>query len=147
MKTYRQRTAGLQFRGGRCRPGGHGASYRSGRTAFYLDTDFLFPETFDVRDRIIARYGLKPAQVIQMKSLLTPEQQAAQHGTMLWASQPDQCCELRKIEPLTRILGEYSAWITGIRRDQSPARANAGLIGGGTKIQPGQSESPGPMEQ
>ena len=40
---------------------------------FYLDTDFLFPETFDVRDRIIARYGLKPAQVIQMKSLLTPE--------------------------------------------------------------------------
>ena len=95
---------------------------------FYLDTDFLFPETFDVRDRIIARYGLKPAQVIQMKSLLTPEQQAAQHGAMLWASQPDQCCELRKIEPLTRILGEYSAWITGIRRDQSPTRANAGLI-------------------
>ena len=46
---------------------------------FYLDTDFLFPETFDVRDRIIARYGLKPAQVIQMKSLLTPEQQAAQN--------------------------------------------------------------------
>ncbi len=44
---------------------------------FYLDTDFLFPETFDVRDRIIARYGLKPAQVIQMKSLLTPEQQAS----------------------------------------------------------------------
>ena len=58
---------------------------------FYLDTDFLFPETFDVRDRIIARYGLKPAQVIQRKSLLTPEQQAAQHGAMLWASQPDQC--------------------------------------------------------
>jgi 3'-phosphoadenosine 5'-phosphosulfate sulfotransferase (PAPS reductase)/FAD synthetase len=68
---------------------------------------FLFPETFDVRDRIIARYGLKPAQVIQMKPLLTPEQQAAQHGDALWASQPDQCCELRKIEPLTRILGEY----------------------------------------
>ena len=42
---------------------------------------------------------------------------------MLWASQPDQCCELRKIVPLTRILGEYSAWITGIRRDQSPSRA------------------------
>ena len=50
---------------------------------FYLDTDFLFPETFDVRDRIIARYGLKQAQVIQMKSLLTPEQQAAQHGLHL----------------------------------------------------------------
>ena len=39
---------------------------------FYLNTDFLFPETFDVRDRIVARYGLQPAQMIEMKSLLTP---------------------------------------------------------------------------
>lgn len=95
---------------------------------FYLDTDFLFPETIEVRDRIIAHYGLKPAQVIQMKSLLTPDQQAVQHGPALWASKPDQCCELRKIEPLNRILTNYSAWITGIRRDQAPTRANAGLI-------------------
>lgn len=95
---------------------------------FYLDTDFLFPETIEVRDRIIAHYGLKPAQVIQMKSLLTPDQQAVQHGPALWASKPDQCCELRKIEPLNRILANYSAWITGIRRDQAPTRANAGLM-------------------
>ena len=95
---------------------------------FYLDTDFLFPETIDVRDRIIAHYALKPAQVIQMKSLLTPDQQAVQHGPALWASKPDQCCELRKIEPLNRILANYHTWITGIRRDQAPTRANAGLI-------------------
>ncbi|MDP9133012.1 MAG: phosphoadenylyl-sulfate reductase [Nitrospirota bacterium] len=95
---------------------------------FYLDTDFLFPETMEVRDRIIARYGLKPEQVIRMKSLLTPEQQAGQYGTALWANKPDQCCELRKIEPLSRILANYRAWITGIRRDQAPTRANAGLI-------------------
>ena len=95
---------------------------------FYLDTDFLFPETTDVRDRIIAHYNLKPAQVIQMKSLLTPEQQAVQYGPALWASKPDQCCELRKLEPLSRILANYSAWITGIRRDQAPTRAKAGLI-------------------
>ena len=95
---------------------------------FYLDTDFLFPETIDVRDRIIARYGLKPAQVIQMKSQLTPDQQAAQYGPALWASKPDQCCELRKLEPLSRILANYHAWITGIRRDQAPTRANAGLV-------------------
>jgi phosphoadenosine phosphosulfate reductase len=95
---------------------------------FYLDTDFLFPETIDVRDRIIARYGLKAAQVIQMKSQLTPDQQAAQYGPALWANQPDQCCELRKIEPLSRILANYAAWITGIRRDQAMTRANAGLI-------------------
>ncbi len=101
---------------------------------FYLDTDFLFPETLEVRDRIIARYGLKPAQVIQMKPLLTPEQQVARHGDALWASRPDQCCEIRKIEPLTRVLSQYGAWITGIRRDQAPTRANAGLIEWDTKF-------------
>ncbi len=95
---------------------------------FYLDTEFLFPETHEVRDRIVARYGLPSEQVIQVKSLLTPAQQAAVHGEALWSREPDRCCALRKVEPLTRILGGYSAWITGIRRDQSPARATAKLI-------------------
>ncbi len=95
---------------------------------FYLDTDFLFPETYATRDRIIERYQLKPAQVIQVKSMLTPQQQAESHGDALWASHPDQCCQLRKVEPLTRVLKGYDAWITGIRRDQAPSRANAGLI-------------------
>ena len=95
---------------------------------FYLDTDFLFPETYATRDRIIERYQLKPAHVIQVKSLLTPQQQAESHGEALWASHPDQCCQLRKVEPLTRVLQGYDAWITGIRRDQAPSRANAGLI-------------------
>jgi len=95
---------------------------------FYLDTDFLFPETYATKDRIIERYQLKPAQVIQVKSLLTPQKQAESYGDALWASNPDQCCQLRKVEPLTRILQGYEAWITGIRRDQAPSRANAGLI-------------------
>ncbi|MEK7236009.1 MAG: phosphoadenosine phosphosulfate reductase family protein, partial [Nitrospirota bacterium] len=94
---------------------------------FYLDTEFLFPETYATRDRVIERYGLQPRQVIQVKSLLTPAQQAAQHGEALWTRHPDQCCELRKVEPLTRVLKGFDAWITGIRRDQSPTRANAKL--------------------
>jgi phosphoadenosine phosphosulfate reductase len=92
---------------------------------FYLDTDFLFPETYATRDRIIQQYGLQPTQVLQVKSLLTPERQAEQHGDVLWASDPDRCCELRKIEPLTRVLKGFDAWITGIRQDQAPTRANA----------------------
>ena len=92
---------------------------------FYLDTDFLFPETYATRDRIIERYELKPAQVHQVKSLLTPEQQAEQHGAALWATNPDRCCQLRKVEPLRRILDGYDAWVTGIRRDQAPTRADA----------------------
>ena len=95
---------------------------------FYLDTDFLFPETYEVRDRIIAKYGLKDSQILEMKSLLTPDEQAKQHGDALWSRDPEQCCGLRKLEPLGRILKNYSAWITGIRRDQSPTRANAGLV-------------------
>ncbi len=95
---------------------------------FYLDTDFLFKETHEVKDRLIAKYGLKPEQVLQVTSLLTPDQQAAQHGEALWTRNPDQCCQLRKIEPLARILSGYAAWITGIRRDQAPTRANAGLV-------------------
>jgi phosphoadenosine phosphosulfate reductase len=92
---------------------------------FYLDTDFLFPETYATRDRIIERYQLKPAQVHQVKSLLTPERQAAQYSPALWTSDPDQCCKLRKVEPLTRVLSGFDAWITGIRREQAPTRAHA----------------------
>ena len=102
---------------------------------FYLDTDFLFPETYEVRDRIIAKYGLKPDQVLHMKSTLTPEEQAKQHGEALWSQDPDQCCALRKVEPLGRVLKNYSAWITGIRRDQSPSRGNAGLVEWDQKFQ------------
>ena len=95
---------------------------------FYLDTDFLFPETYATRDRVIERYGLKPAQIVQVKSLLTPQKQAEDYGDALWAGDPDRCCRLRKVEPLTRVLRGYDAWITGIRRDQAPSRAHAGLI-------------------
>ena len=102
---------------------------------FYLDTDFLFPETHRTRERIIGRYGLKPTQLLQIKSLLTPEAQARQYGHALWEREPDRCCELRKVEPLVRVLKEYDAWITGIRREQSPTRASAKLIEWDDKFQ------------
>lgn len=92
---------------------------------FYLDTDFLFPETYETRDRLIAKYGIAP---IQVTSLLTPERQAETFGDKLWERRPDECCNQRKVEPLTRILQQYKAWITGIRREQAPTRAHAGLI-------------------
>jgi phosphoadenosine phosphosulfate reductase len=101
---------------------------------FYLDTDFLFPETHAVRERIIQRYQLQDEQVIQVKSKLSPAEQATQFGESLWLRNPDQCCDLRKVEPLTRILSKYAAWITGIRREQSPTRANAGIVEWDTKF-------------
>jgi phosphoadenosine phosphosulfate reductase len=102
---------------------------------FYLDTDFLFPETYATRDRIIQHFNLKPAQVMQVQSLLTPMRQAEEYGEALWTTAPDRCCQLRKVEPLTRALKNFDAWITGIRRDQAPSRATAGLIEWDDKFQ------------
>lgn len=92
---------------------------------FYLDTDFHFQETYETRDAIAAKYGL---EFVRVSPKLTPDEQAAQYGEELWKSDPNACCNVRKVEPLTRVLGRYEAWITGIRRDQAPTRANAKKI-------------------
>ncbi len=76
---------------------------------FTLDTDFLFPDTYALIDRIEKRYGI---QVERAHSDLTPAQQAARYGEALWASQPDQCCQLRKVEPLKKKLSGLRAWVT-----------------------------------
>jgi len=98
---------------------------------FYLDTDFHFKETYETRDRLEQHYGMK---FVQVKPVITPEEQAEKHGAELWKSDPNGCCNIRKVEPLTRILGQYEAWITGIRRDQAPTRANAKKIEYDTKF-------------
>jgi len=92
---------------------------------FYLDTNFLFPETYDVIAKVRETYPIRMEQVLP---LLTPEEQAAQHGGELWRRDPDACCGIRKVEPLKRVLGGLNAWITGIRREQSPTRANAHVV-------------------
>jgi phosphoadenosine phosphosulfate reductase len=89
---------------------------------FTLDTDFLFPETYALIERIEKQWGLR---VERARSRYSPQEQAAAFGEALWSRQPDQCCNLRKVEPLTKQLAGLSAWITGIRRDQAPTRANA----------------------
>ena len=88
---------------------------------FTLDTDFLFPETYALIDRIESRYGIA---VERARSAYTPQAQAEQFGVELWASKPDQCCQLRKVEPLKKQLAGLGAWVTGVRRDQAPTRAN-----------------------
>jgi phosphoadenosine phosphosulfate reductase len=99
---------------------------------FTLDTDFLFPETYDLMDRVEKRYGIKVERVY---SALTPEEQEGLHGPALWSHDPDQCCSLRKVEPLRKKLSELRAWITAIRRDQTSARAAARKVEWDTKFQ------------
>jgi phosphoadenosine phosphosulfate reductase len=92
---------------------------------FTIDTEFLFPETYSLIERIEQKYEIKVERVF---SLLSSEQQQRDHGAALWARDPDQCCNLRKVEPLRRTLSELGAWITSIRRDQTSFRASARKI-------------------
>lgn len=92
---------------------------------FYLDTDVLFDETYEVRDQILQKYAVN---FTRYTPLLNLEEQAAQHGDALWATDPTACCNIRKVEPLQRALSTLDAWITGIRRDQAPTRANTGVV-------------------
>jgi phosphoadenosine phosphosulfate reductase len=98
---------------------------RSNFRLFTLDTEFLFPETHALMDRIEERYGITIERVYPLSS---PEEQERTHGPRLWEHSPDLCCNLRKVEPLRRKLGELQAWITSIRRDQTSARKSAGKI-------------------
>jgi len=86
-----------------------------------LDTHLFFKETYETREALVARYGLNLIQ----PEIITVAEQHKQEGPNLWESDPDRCCHIRKVEPLIRALDPYDAWISGIRRDQSPSRANA----------------------
>ncbi len=88
---------------------------------FTLDTDFLFPETYALIDRIESKYGVT---IERCRASLTPAEQAELHGDALWSRDPDRCCAIRKVEPLKKKLGSLRAWVTGVRRDQAPTRAN-----------------------
>jgi phosphoadenosine phosphosulfate reductase len=92
---------------------------------FTLDTDFLFPETYALIERIEKRYGIK---VERLKAALTPEDQERLHGPALWSRDPDSCCNMRKVEPLRKKLAQLQAWVTSIRRDQTAVRARARKI-------------------
>ncbi|MFQ3613826.1 MAG: phosphoadenylyl-sulfate reductase [Cyanobacteriota bacterium] len=101
-------------------------SIRPSARAFFLDTDFHFPETLELREQILARYP--QLQLESLKPLLTPEEQAAQYEPELYRANPDLCCGIRKVEPLNRALVRCTTWITGMRREQSPTRADIGKV-------------------
>jgi phosphoadenosine phosphosulfate reductase len=86
----------------------------------FLDTGYHFPETYAYRDRMALQWQLNLVNLLP--SLPLPEQEA--RFGKLFQTHPDQCCGLRKVEPLLRALADYEIWFTGLRREQSPTRAN-----------------------
>jgi phosphoadenosine phosphosulfate reductase len=91
----------------------------------FLDTGLHFPETLKVRDTVVRTMNVN---VRSVRPRLTVGQQDGEYGPRLFARSPDECCFLRKVEPLERALGEYDAWATGLRRDESPTRANTPVV-------------------
>ena len=86
----------------------------------FLETGYHFPEVYRYRDEMAARYKLNLVNV-------APEETLADHEAafgLLHSTRPDECCKRRKVGPLFAALAQYDTWFTGLRRVQSPTRAN-----------------------
>lgn len=92
----------------------------------FLDTGYHFPETIGTRDAVQA---VMDVNVITLTPRQSVAEQDAEHGPKLHDRNPDLCCALRKVEPLEDGLRSYTAWATGLRRDESPTRANTPVVG------------------
>jgi phosphoadenosine phosphosulfate reductase len=92
---------------------------------FNLDTGYQFPETLELRHQIKDRYGI---EVELIRPELTVAEYEAEHGGPLYRHRPDQCCHDRKLTPLRQVLRMHDAWISAIRRDQTPDRALADVV-------------------
>ena len=93
---------------------------------FNLDTGYQFKETIELRNEIARRYGI---EVELRQPELTVEQYERQHGGPLYKERPDRCCFDRKVKVLHEAVVGFDAWISAIRRDQSPHRAKAPIVG------------------
>lgn len=92
---------------------------------YTIDTGYLFDETLELR----GAYSERGANIVVVEPLITIKQQVERHGDQLFDRDPDRCCEIRKVEPMRRILGQLDVWITAIRRDQSVTRKNTPILG------------------
>jgi phosphoadenosine phosphosulfate reductase len=93
---------------------------------FNLDTGYQFKETLELRDRIAQRYGI---EVDLQQPELSVEEYERLHGGPVYSRDSDKCCFDRKLTVLRRVAKGYSAWMSGIRRDQGPHRAKAPIVG------------------
>jgi phosphoadenosine phosphosulfate reductase len=91
----------------------------------FVDTGYHFVETIGTRDAVTSTL---PITLVTARPELTVAEQDAQYGPRLFERDPDACCTMRKVTPLNRTLRGYTAWASGVRRDESPSRAGARAI-------------------
>ncbi len=91
-----------------------------GIPVLFLDTGYHFAKTYEFRDRMVKEWSLN---LVNLQAAQSVASQEAEFG-ILNRSDPTRCCQLRKVEPLMSGLEPYDVWFTGLRREQSPTRAN-----------------------
>jgi len=101
------------------------SSVRPGVDVVFVDTGYHFVETIGLRDAVAATY---PVNLVSVTPAQTVAEQDAAYGPRLHATDPDLCCTLRKVEPLSKALEPYSAWVTGLRRVEAPTRRRARVV-------------------
>jgi phosphoadenosine phosphosulfate reductase len=91
----------------------------------FLETGYHFAETIGTRDAVEASMRLS---IVDVTPSRTVAEQDAEFGEKLYLRDPALCCDMRKVEPLHRTLQGYEVWITGVRRDEGPTRADTPFI-------------------
>lgn len=84
----------------------------------FIDTGYHFPETLETVEKIRRHYGLN----LRMMTV-------APHAEELWKADPENCCSAVKVGQLDRALAGKAAWMSGLRRDEAPSRADAAIVG------------------
>ena len=98
---------------------------RPGVPVLFLDTGYHFAETIGTRDWITS---VLPITLVNVTPPQTVAEQDAEYGAELHQRDPDLCCSLRKVQPLAKALAGYTAWGSGVRRDESPTRAGTRVV-------------------
>ncbi|MBB3083040.1 phosphoadenylyl-sulfate reductase [Geodermatophilus sabuli] len=96
-----------------------------GVNVVFLDTGYHFAETIGTRDWIS---GVLPITLVNVRPVQTVAEQDAEHGPELHQRDPDLCCSLRKVQPLAQALAGYTAWGSGVRRDEAVTRAGTRVV-------------------
>jgi phosphoadenosine phosphosulfate reductase len=96
-----------------------------GLPVLFVDTGYHFPETLGTRDAVAARY---PVQVLTIQPAQTVAEQDAAEGPRLYERDPDRCCALRKVTPFEVALGRFTAWASGVRREETSSRAGTRVV-------------------
>jgi phosphoadenosine phosphosulfate reductase len=101
------------------------AKVRPGVDVLFLDTGYHFAETLGTRDAVAATL---PVTIRTIEPAQSVDEQDVSFGKRLYERNPDQCCALRKVMPLRKALKDYSAWVSGLRRDETSTRTHVKVI-------------------